>query len=262
MNGTNMRTLLPLLALVAVMPPAGASARPQRAIVADVVNAADRRQMIAQAATDALMLELTKNGAYEVLSRQEFNRAAKDRHLQAPYSENDLRLLARDLQADVLVTGEIHHVDFRIRDRQKELEVGIVVRVRSFAVGEMVNGAAERGYATDAQDGKKPEGLLAMEAAESAANRAAMKLATYQPVVGTVLNTAGNGFVIINRGADSGIRGKQEFIAVRDGVRVGRMKVMSVRPSHTELAVVENVGGIRPEDQAVAVFPEPRFGPR
>ncbi len=236
---------------------------PQRAIVADVTNASrDRHTMTNRAATDALAMELTKAGAYEVVSRSELERAAKDHHLQPPFGPDDVAAIAKDVGAEVLVTGEIHHVDFRVRDRQKEYEVGLIVHAKDIGLGETVNGAAARGFAYDALDGHKPEALLIMEAAQSAAARAAEQMASFRPIVATILNTAGFGRILMNKGAGDGIRPRQEFVALRYGARVARLRVVYVHPQDSELAIVENTGGIQPQDIAVALFPEPKFGPR
>ena len=44
------------------------------------------------------------------------------------------------------------------------------------------------------------------------------------------------------------------------GSVVGRLKVFQALPSYSEMTAVDNTLGIRPEDHAVSVFAEPKFG--
>src|SRR5437762_14240491 len=94
-----------------------------RAIVADFENVSrDRHTAIARTATDAVAVELSRRNVYEVVGRQELDRVARTRGIQPPYREQDLRVMARELDASLIVTGEVRHVDFRIKDDQKEIE--------------------------------------------------------------------------------------------------------------------------------------------
>jgi TolB-like protein len=257
--------LIAFLALAFAVPASRTDAQqPPRALIADFVNASnDRHTVMVRAATDATALELTKRGVYAVIAQNEVDRAARERGLRVPYREEDWVALAKELDAPLLITGEIHHAGSRIRDRQREMEVGLIVRVRDLALGEMVNGAAERGIAPDSPDGNKTEGVLLMDAAAAAAARCAARIAAYRPIVGTILSTGSTGGVaIINRGSGDGVRSKQEFLIVNRGVVVARLRAGRVSLADTELKVIENIGGIRPQDKAIAVFPEPKFGPR
>lgn len=255
------RTLRALLVLAFIVPALTVTAQskgPARAIVADFYNASqDRHTTLIRIVTDAVALELHKAGAYEVVARQEVDRAMKARRLEPPYHETDLAAIGKELDSQIVVTGEIHHVQIRTKGGQKEVEVGLIVRVRDTALGELVNGAAERGTVVDT--GGKPEVLMVMDAASNAAYRAAARLAAYRPVMGTILNTAGRGPVVINRGSGHGIQRKQEFVVFRDGFRVGRIRVQTIHPSYAEMEVLDGTGGIRPEDKALSIFPDPRF---
>lgn len=261
-----MRALFRICGIVSgflTLPAWSVAEQPPRAIVADFVNTTkERAPGMTRLATDAVAVELNRRGVYRVLAQREMDRAARERGLHAPYNDDDLAALAKELDVDLVVTGEIRQAETRVRDRQREVAVGLVVRVRSIALGEMVNGAAERGTALDPPDGSKTEGVLLMDAVTSAAIRAANRIADYKPIVGTVLNSTGHDIIVLNRGAGYGVRGKQEFVVFRDGGRVGRVKVFKVYSSYTELTVLDAPGGIRPEDKAVAIFPEPTFGRR
>jgi len=246
-----------------VLPSAAPKRDLPRAIIMDFANASkDQHAMTVRIATDTVALELTTRNIYNVLARQEVERVAKRLGLNSPLNQDDLVVLAKELGIDLLVTGEIRYVETRMRDRKREIEVGLIVRVYNVALGEMMNGAAERGIATDAPEGRKSDGEMLMDAAASAAVRAVARLKDYRPITGTILNSQGHDVIILNRGVGHGVRKKQEFLVFRDNVRVGRLRVLKVYPSYAELTVVESTAGIRPEDQALAVFPEPKFPPR
>lgn len=247
--------------LAALLASSARAEEPPRAIVADLSNVSrDRHTIVARTATDTLIRELTRSGVYTVLSPTEIDRAAKARGLRPPYSEQDLDSIAKELDVPLIVTGEISFVDSRVRSKQREVEGGVIVRVKSRALGELVNGAAERAVATDAADGSKSEGELLIEAAGSAATRAVNRIAAYRPIEGTILNSAGQGLVILNRGAGSGVRSRQEFLIFRNGALVGRARVFKVYPAYTELTVLDRSGGVAPQDRALSIFPEPKFG--
>jgi hypothetical protein len=236
----------------------------QRAMVAYFVNTSrDRHETVVATATDAVAVELAKRGLYEVVTKQETDKAARERGVRPPFSQTDLLGLAKDLEATLIVTGEVHHVESRTNsDRQREIEVGLIIRVKDIASGEMVNGAAERGVVIDPGRGQKTDGELAIEAAAQAARRIGLAIGDHKPIEGTILNSAGGGSVVLNRGASHGVKGKQEFLVFRAGERVGRVKAGRVYASYTELTVVDNGLGIRPQDKVVSIFPEPKFPSR
>lgn len=238
---------------------------PPRAMIADFVNySKNRHTMMVRTATDATAIELTRRGVYAVIAQSEVDRAARARNLRPPFHEEDWIALSKELDAALLVTGEINYVNRRIRATRGEMEVGLIVRVRDLELGEMVNGAAERGAALDRPGGNKTEGVLLMDAATAASNRCVARIAAYQPIIGTILNTGaiGGGGVILNRGSGEGVRPKQEFLVFRNGVVVARLRAGRVSLADTELKIIDNTGGIRPQDKAFAIFPEPKFGRR
>jgi hypothetical protein len=243
--------------------PAFAEEEMPRALVADFVSSAGNLPALAlRTATDAVAMELQARKVCEVVTRPEMERAARARGLQPPYRDEDLRILARDLAAAVVVTGEIRSVEDRREGDRPVIEVGLIVRIRHVALDEMINGAAERGSAIEPSNGSKTRSALLMEAANSAGVRAVARIADYRPLTGTILNSEGSGIVVLNRGSSHGVKGRQEFVVFREGARVGRVRVYKLFPQFTEMRVTESAGGIQPQDRAVAVFPEPKFPPR
>jgi hypothetical protein len=122
----------------------------------------------------------------------------------------------------------------------------------------MINGAGVRASIA-APAGSKSEGELAIDAVALAATRAADRIEAYQPITGTIMNSVGNGPIMLNRGVSHGVKAKQEFIVLREGRRVGRVQARKPSSAYTELTVLDNSGGIQPQDRVVSLFPEPRL---
>lgn len=237
--------------------------KPVRAVLAGVVNSSkDRHTIMLRTTADALRMELSKNGTYEVLPWSEVEHVAKLLKIGTPQTEDEYIAIAKKAEAQVVIVGEIKSVDIRTRDKAPEVEVSLVVRVRDAMTDELVNGAAERGTARDVKGGGKTEALMIVDAAESAASRCVGRLANYRPVEGTILNSPGNGPIVLNRGMGHGLKSKQEFAVFRGGVKVGRLQVGKVFPQYSEMGVIENIAGIQPGDHVVSIFPEPKFGAR
>src|SRR5579872_6126913 len=251
------------LALFAFPPLCHAADMPV-AIVAPFANMSrDRHTILGTAATDAVASELKKRNIYEVITSRELDRAMANRGLSFPLSDDDLAALAKDLSANLVVTGEVRFVDARSKGGQREVEAGLLVRVRDAAGGELVNGAAERAVVTVPAGGVKTDAELAVDALGLAALHAASRIEEYQPITGTIMNSggigngSGIGAMMLNRGSSHGVKPHQEFIVYRGGVRVGRVRAEKLSASYTELAVLDN-SGIQPQDRALSIFPEPK----
>lgn len=257
------RSLLAILAGAAcVAVPAHAHDRNlPRAVVVDIVNATrDRHAAVLPAATDALAVALSRAGVYDIVSRKELDRAALERRLRPPYAASDLSALAKDLGATAVITGELRFIDIVGRAPNREVGVGILVRVRDAATGELINGAAERGAAPYPDDGSKSDYAVLMDAAIAGAERCAARIAEYRPITGTVLNNQDNDVVVINRGIGDGVKKGQEFVAYRGGVAVARLRMFKPFGQYTLLKITEATMGVQPQDRVVSVFPEPKFG--
>lgn len=258
-GGDRLSLLLFILSLVGLTGVARAE-DPTRVILGEVINkSTDRHETLTIGAANALATELGKSKLYELVSPREIDRAANLRGLRPPYNVDNFVALMKSLDANLLVTGEIHHVEAHTRGKEREIEVGLIVRVRDLALGEMINGAAERGIATVPADGGRTDIELALDALAQAAARAVSRLTDNKPITGTILNSIGNGPIMLNRGAGHGVKAKQEFLVYRDGVRTGRVKAGKISGAYSELAVLENIG-IQPQDRVVSLFPEPKFG--
>ena len=258
-----IRFTIALSAIALAALPLCASADKDRplAIIADFVNTSrDRHSTLAQGAADAVAVELMKRDVYEVVSRRELDRTAKDLGLTAPYRADDLLRIARQLKAGLIVTGEVVSIENHARDGKRGIEAGLIVRVKDVELEELVNGAAVKAFSFESADGQKTEGAQALDAVSAAAFRAAQRIAAYQPITGTILNNSSARGMVLNRGSGHGVKRRQEFIIFRNNIPVGRARVTAVSPSYSELMVLDNTLGIQGQDRALAVFPEPKFG--
>lgn len=229
------------------------------ALVAGFANTSrDRHAILPRAAEDAVAVELKKRRVYDVVSRREVEKAATGRALREPYSPEDFVELAKDVGANLIVSGELREVNASTRGGEMEVEVGLIVRVKDAESGDMLNGAAVRASVV-LPAGSKSEGELAIDAVSLAAARAAARIEAYQPITGTIMSSVGNGPIVLNRGVSHGVKPKQEFIVLRGGRRVGRVRAHKPSSSYTELSVLDNSGGIQPQDRVVSLFPEPRL---
>jgi|SRR5579862_3315449 len=233
-----------------------------RAVVADFTNTSrDRHTVTAHAATEAIAQQLAKSGIYDVVSRSEVEHAALARGYHPPFTSDELVPVAQDLGATVIVYGDIKDVSAHSHDGQREVDVTVIVRARGVSSEDLVNGAAERGAVTSPKDSTRTDGELLIDAATMAAGRAATRMSDYKPVKGTILSSQlAFGSMVLNRGVGDGVKRNQEFMVMRNGSVVGRVRAVSVSDSYSELAIVDDAGGVHPQDQVVSIFPEPKLG--
>src|SRR2546421_405734 len=129
----SMRTFLIASIFAAVMGPAGAQDRTnlQRIVVTDFFNTSkERHSIMIRSAADALAIELTKAGAYEVVARQEIDRKATKMRMTGQMREEDFTAIAKEVAAPLLAIGEIRYVEWRTKGKDREVEVGVVVRAK------------------------------------------------------------------------------------------------------------------------------------
>lgn len=232
---------------------------PPVAIVTNFANTSkDRHAITLRAAEDAVAVELKKRHIYDVIPRREVEKAAIARALREPYTAENYIQLAKDVGASLIVSGELREMTASVQGSETAVEAGLIVRVKDAESGDMLNGAAVRASVT-LPGGSKTEGELDIDAVSLAATRAVSRIEAYQPITGTIMSSVGNGPVVLNRGVSHGVKLIQEFIVIRDGRQVGRVQARKPSSSYTELNVLDNNGGIQPQDRVVSLFPEPRL---
>ena len=70
-----------------------------------------------------------------MVGRHELDRVAKTRGIQPPYREQDLRVMARELDASLIVTGEVRPLRFELGLDPPEIEERRVLSVRERSEG-------------------------------------------------------------------------------------------------------------------------------
>lgn len=216
---------------------------------------------LAQWATDAVAVELSQSSRFEVLKPAEVTRQAQEFGFRAPYDQSQLSKIASALGATAVVSGDIAFVRTEgKKNNAQQVNVGLYIRVADASSGELINGAAKVGAAI-ARPGVSDVDALAREAVSKAALEGVREILTYTLPVGIVTNSVtnigGGTTVLINRGSRDGVKNGMDMIVLRNGARVGRLRVTNVFADDAEAEVTENLQGIRPEDQVRATFPMP-----
>lgn len=217
---------------------------------------------IARWATDAVAVELANSGRYEVLKESEVNRQARELGFQPPYDKTELSKIASALGANAVVSGEISFVRQRSsKSALNAVEVGMLVRIADTSYGELINGTAQIGNARVKVD-ETGFDVLSRNAVSKAAILSAREILSYTLPQGIVTLTQTNlsgTQVLINRGSRDGIQEGMEMLVLRDGVRVGRIRVTGVFAADAEATLLDTTQGIRPMDKIRATFPMPTF---
>jgi curli biogenesis system outer membrane secretion channel CsgG len=221
-------------------------------------------EALARYATDAVAVELAQSARFEVLKREEVARAANELGYRAPFDNVQLAKIAQNLGAAAIVSGEIAYV--RTDEGNKtgpihQVNVGLKVRIRDVSSGELLNGAAEIGQAY-AKPGQTDLESLAQEAVSKAAVSSVRSILAFSLpegiVTNSITNTSGS-TVLINRGSRDGIEAGMEMLVLRNGQRVGKIRVTNVFATDSEGRVTENLVGVAPQDTVRATFPEREF---
>jgi hypothetical protein len=235
---------LPQVAVLDLQPPAG-------------VPSGD---IWARQATDALVVEMTRTGRFDVIPREQVVRQARDLGLPEPLDAVAVQKLGQALGADYVATGALTRLG---KDKDgRAASAGLTVVFTDPRTGAAANGAYVLGTARSGgtvAEAKAPsaaaaDDALKLHALSNAAFTAVRELNGYTLPEATVLNSAGPDYVLINGGARSGIRAGQEFLILRGGQQVGRVRITSVSATSAVATVTDPGRGIRPEDKARAVF--------
>jgi hypothetical protein len=216
-------------------------------------------RMLSREATDAVVNEMTRTGRFDIVPSEQVTQQAEAMGLYRPYNEIALQRLGQALGADYIATGVVTALS---RDKKTgALRTSVMMLMTDPVTGEVANGASSTGIALPPQAGSKITDNLPMEqvmqgqALGDAAFQIVRTLNNYRLPEATVLMTADNTEVRLNRGSRDGIQSGQEFVIFRQGERVGRIRVTRVSGTESYAAITDTGRGIRPEDKARAVFP-------
>ena len=176
-----------------------------------------------------------------------------------PYDRVQLQTLARALDAEEVLTGEV--LSARVTSNPAQATVRIVIRLLDVASGELVNGAVATGTAShiglDAAEDVLPDEALSRAAFDG---RQRMERAPQLPE-GTVLNTTVVGGTrqdaLLNIGSRQGVRQGMQFVVLRGRELVEDLSASSIDADKTVATITQNFRGVKPEDTIRAIYTLP-----
>jgi hypothetical protein len=199
---------------------------------------------------------MTRTGRFDVTPRQQLNQQLADSGLQLPLNNNGIQKLGQALGVDRVLSGDVTEVT--VGGNPKRAKVTLSVRLTDVVTGELVNGAIAAGYSAPPPPGADVDDeTLVNQALSDASFNAIRTINAYNLPTATILLSGTE--VRLNRGQRDGLTVGQEMIVVRGAERVGKVRVSSVAATDSTAAVIDPGKGIRPEDQAVAIFNLPGY---
>ncbi|MCC6485788.1 MAG: hypothetical protein IT209_13185 [Armatimonadetes bacterium] len=225
--------------------------------VLDFANASrSGGQMPARLATDAVAVELAKSDKFTVASRRQIADAMNNLDLQPPLNVTSIVRLAKELGVSSVITGTLRSVEFTNNPRQAKVEME--VRMLDAETGEAMNGAIARGQSTPVPNFTGDDDVLLTQAINNAAYVGVNTMLSYIIPEATVLNSIGDDRVLLNKGAQDGIRRGMEMLVSRDGETVGRIRILEVSNNDATANVLPgSTRGVHPQDKARAIFKLP-----
>ncbi|MES2460484.1 MAG: hypothetical protein V4671_07860 [Armatimonadota bacterium] len=212
--------------------------------------------ILGRQATDAVVIEMTRTGRYDVTPRQQLNQQLTDSGLTLPLNNNGIVKLGQALGVDRVLSGDVTEVT--VGGSPKRAKVTLSVRLTDVITGELVNGTIAAGYSAPPPPGADLDDETAVnQALNDAAFNAVKTINNYTLPTATILLSGDE--VRLNRGERDGLTPGQEMIVVRGSERVGKIRVTSVAATDSVASVVDKGKGIRPEDQAIAIFQLPGY---
>ncbi len=243
-----------LAPIVAV--PAAAQSMQQVAVVDFTVRKGQGDASLTRSATDAVAMELSRNG-FNVVPRSQVQSAMDDLALEVPLDKLGVTKLGARLGATTVITGEV--VNVAVTGTPRRAAVTMIIRSADVASGEIVSGAAVTGHSNARVGYSGEDQELIREAVANGAFEASRTIASYNIPEATVLNTISTDEVLINRGARGGIQNGMEMVVLRGSSSevVGRIRVQRVSDTDAIAKIISSTRGISPEDKCRAVFTAP-----
>ena len=207
--------------------------------------------ILGRQATDAVVIEMTRTGRFDVTPRQQLTQQLNDLGLVLPLNNNGIQKLGQGLGVDRVMSGDV--TDITVGGNPKRAKVTLSVRLTDVVTGELVNGTIATGFSSPPPPGADVDDeTLVNQALSDAAFNAVRNINNYTLPTATVLLSGAE--VRLNRGERDGLSVGQEMIVVRGTERIGKIRVNSVAATDSTASVIEIGKGIRPEDQAIAIF--------
>jgi TolB-like protein len=253
--------LMPLLVLA--MPPRQARAQVQRLPAVAVIDFGvlpdiKSKTIVGRSATDAVVVEMTRTGRFDVTPRTQTNQQLQALGLNLPVNNIGIQKLGQALGVDYVVSGDVTAVKYF--DNPRRVAVTLSVRLTDPLSGGLSNGAISTGYSNPPPPGMTPDDdVLINQAITDASFNAVRTINQYNLPQATVLQTRDNTAVVLNAGGRDGMQEGMEMNIFRGRDYIGKVKVRRVNSTDAYADVVEFGKGIRPQDRARAVFKLPGY---
>ena len=212
--------------------------------------------ILGRQATDAVVIEMTRTGRFDVTPRQQLNQQLNDLGLILPLNNNGIQKLGQGLGVDRVLSGDV--TEITIGGNPKRAKVTLSLRLTDVVTGELANGTLAAGFSSPPPPGADVDDeTLVNQALSDAAFNAVRNINNYTLPTATILLSGTE--VRLNRGQRDGLNVGQEMIVVRGNERIGKIRVNGVAATDSTATIVDPGKGIRPEDKAIAIFALPGY---
>lgn len=238
--------------------------------VVDFRNASKMpNEMFGTMATDAVVVELLRSGKFGVTASDTLQakmeelgyKTKEDRTLKLVMTPSMMVRLGQDLGVDGIVHGEITSI--KMDSVKKKAEVRLVVRMLHVGSGEWSNGAIATGESNPriGYSADKDTDLI-IEAINNAARQAVESMVQYIIAEATIIGTFSPTEVLLNKGAEEGLKSGMEMIVLRrndagEDEVVGRIRISTLGNNDSHGTVISTTRGLKPEDRVRAVYELP-----
>jgi TolB-like protein len=168
--------------------------------------------ILGRQATDAVVVEMTRTGRFDITPRSQLNQQLQDLGLTTPLDNIGIRKLGQALGVDFVASGDITAI--RFTENPRRAQVTLSVRLTDVVSGELANGAIQTGTSPAPPAGFQPDDdTLINQAIGNAAYNAVQTINNYTLPEATVLQSQEQ--VLLNRGVRDGITPGLEMIVIR-----------------------------------------------
>lgn len=231
--------------------------------VVDFVNESRiQGDLLARIATDAVVLEMSKNVRNDVgVTRSQIKAEMEKLNLRPPLERVGLVRLADALTVDAIMQGSIVKIEYSGSGANRTASVTLALQLIDRASGEIINGALQTGSSSARVGYTADDDTLVTEAINNAAYLAVKQVNDYVIPEGTVHVNQGVDQVVLNRGARQGIKLGMRMIVLRQKEIIGFIQVTKLSNNDATAKVLKSLRGIQPEDKFRAIYEMPAVAP-
>jgi hypothetical protein len=211
------------------------------------------RGMLGTQAAAAVSTAMEESGKFEVIPREELQKALQDLGFTLPLNKDAELALGRKLDAAGILCGEVHAAGISNTRDGLVGEVEVAVTLRDMSTTELVNGALEIARSTPKPGYTGSEDVLINEALGLVADKIVRTMLAQRIPQATVLTERG-GRVYVRGGSRQGLRPGMRMAVLRFGELAGYIVLDKVDSDSSEARVTFNLRGITERDKAVAIY--------